>query len=68
MDVLEKAKIRITNWIDHNDHHQKEYELFADQLEKEGKKESALHIMDMAALTAKNTGCLRSALEALGKE
>ena len=65
MDSLEKAKIRITNWMHHNEHHQEEYELFADQLEKEGKAESARHIRDMAALTAKTNECLKKALQGL---
>jgi len=68
MDVLEKARIRITNWIDHNDLHQKEYELFSDQLEKAGKMKSAEQIRDMAVLTAKSIDCLNSALEYLEKE
>jgi hypothetical protein len=65
MDSLEKAKIRITNWMHHNEHHQEEYELFADQLEKEGKAESARHIREMAALTAKTNECLKKALQGL---
>ena len=68
MDVLEKARIRITNWIDHSDHHQKEYELFAEQLDKAGKKESSEHIREMAALTVKSIECLNSALECMEKE
>jgi hypothetical protein len=65
MDSTEKAKIRITNWMHHNEHHQEEYELFADQLEKEGKAESARHIREMAALTAKTNECLKKALHGL---
>ncbi len=62
MDSIEKAKIRIMNWMHHNEHHQEEYELFADQLDKEGKSESACHIREMAALTAKTNECLKMAL------
>jgi hypothetical protein len=62
MDFMEKAKIRITNWIHHNEHHQEEYELFADQLEKEGKTESARHIREMATLSAQTNDCLKKAL------
>jgi hypothetical protein len=65
MDSFEKAKIRITNWMHHNEHHQEEYNLFADQLEKEGKPESARHIREMAALTAKSNECLKKALKGL---
>jgi hypothetical protein len=62
MDFTEKAKVRITSWIHHNEHHQEEYELFAEQLEKEGKIESAGYIMEMAALTAQTNECLKKAL------
>jgi hypothetical protein len=62
MDSIEKAKIRITNWMHHNEHHQEEYELFADQLEKDGRAESARHIREMAELTAKTNECLKKAL------
>jgi hypothetical protein len=62
MDAIEKAKIRITNWIEHNDHHQKEYELFAEQLAEAGKIDSARHIREMAALTAQTNECLKKAL------
>jgi hypothetical protein len=65
MDAIEKAKIRITNWIHHNEHHQEEYELFADQLEQEGKTESAHHIREMAALSVKTNECLKKALQGL---
>jgi len=62
MDFIEKAKIRITNWMHHNEQHQEEYELFAEQLEKEGKSESARHIREMAALTDRTNECLKKAL------
>jgi hypothetical protein len=65
MDFVEKAKIRLEHWITHNDHHQEEYEMFVDQLESAGKKESAEQIREMIALTSKSTACLRKALEAL---
>jgi hypothetical protein len=62
MDVVEKAKIRITNWIHHNEHHKEEYDLFADQLEQEGKTESARHIREMAVLSEQSNECLKKAL------
>jgi hypothetical protein len=65
MDIIEKAKIRITNWIHHNEHHQEEYDLFADQLEQEGKNESARHIREMAALSEQSNECLKKALQGL---
>lgn len=65
MDIIEKGKIRIEHWITHNDHHQEEYEMFVEQLEEAGKKESAQQIQEMVGLTARSTECLRKALKAL---
>ena len=65
MEYVEKAKIRLEHWITHNDHHQEEYEMFADQLGEMGKTESAGYIREMAELTLKSTECLKKALKAL---
>jgi hypothetical protein len=65
MDFLEKAKIRLEHWISHNDHHQEEYEVFAQQLETANKKESAKYLREMISLNSKSTECLRNALKAL---
>ncbi len=65
MDFVEKSRTRLEHWITHNDHHQEEYEMFAEQLQDAGKKESAENIREMAQLTAKSTDCLRKALKAL---
>jgi hypothetical protein len=65
MDIVEKAKIRLENWIHHNDHHGEEYELFADQLEEAGKGESAKYIREMIELSSKSNECLKKALNAL---
>ena len=65
MDFIEKARLRLENWITHNDHHQEEYEMFAEQLESAGKNESSVHVREMIALTAKSTECLRKALKAI---
>jgi len=65
MDFIEKAKIRLEHWITHNDHHQEEYEMFAEQLEGANKKESAEHLREMISLSSKSTACLREALKAL---
>ena len=62
MDTLEKAKIRITHWISHNDHHREEYELFAEQLEEAGKAAAAGQIREIARLQEASTDCLRKAL------
>ena len=65
MEFNEKAKIRIDHWIHHNDHHCEEYEMFAEQLEQAGKRESAGYVREMIALTSKSTECLKKALEGL---
>jgi len=65
MDFIEKAKIRLEHWITHNDHHEEGYEMFVEQLEEAGKKESAEHVRKMVEFTAKSTDCLREALKAL---
>jgi len=65
MDLMEKAKIRLQSWITHNDHHQEEYEMFAEQLEEANKTESAKHIREMVELNSKSNECLRQALKAL---
>jgi len=62
MDILEKAGIRISHWISHNDHHREEYELFADQLEEAGKAAAAAQIRELARLQEAGTECLRKAL------
>ncbi len=66
MEFIEKARIRLDHWIDHNDHHNEEYETFADQLEEAGKDASARYVREMIELTAKSTECLRNALKELG--
>lgn len=65
MDLVEKSKIRLEHWITHNDHHQEEYEMFAEQLEDANKNESAKYIREMVELNSKSNECLRKALEAL---
>lgn len=65
MDFEEKARVRLEHWITHNDHHEEEYQLFAEQLKTAGMKESAEHVREMIAFTAQGTASLRKALEAL---
>ena len=65
MDFIEKAKIKMEHWIDHNDHHHEDYDEFVKQLEKAGKNESAQYIREMMKLTEESTECLRKALSAL---
>ena len=65
MDFIEKAKIRIEHWIEHSDHHIEDYTSFADQLDQEGKTESAEYIREMIDLNIKSTECLKKALKGL---
>ena len=65
MNFIEKARIRLENWITHNDHHQEEYGLFAELLEEAGKDVSSEHVREMIVLTEKSNECLRKALTAL---
>lgn len=65
MEFIKKAQIMLQHWITHNDHHQEEYETFADQLEDVGKVESARYIREMMALNSKSTECLKKALKEL---
>jgi hypothetical protein len=65
MDFSEKARIRLEHWITHSDHHQEEYDMFAEQLEEAGKIESSKYIKEMIELNSRSTDCLRKALKAL---
>ena len=65
MGFIEKARIRLENWITHNDHHQEAYEMFAEQLEDAGKNESSKHVREMIEMTVRINECLRKALKAL---
>jgi hypothetical protein len=67
MDFLEKAALRMKHWLDHNSHHEQEYESFALQLEQASQATSAQLIREMAALTRKSSACLEKALEALAE-
>lgn len=65
MDFNGAAKVRVTQWITHNELHQAEYEEFADRSEQYASKEFAEHIHEMVRLTAKTTECLRKSLRFL---
>ena len=65
MDFLEKAKIRIEHWIEHNDQHQEEYANFAQKLAEAGKLEAAKHIQEMVDLSAQSNHSLKKALKAM---
>ena len=65
MDNLEKARIRMEHWMEHNDQHQKEYEAFARELEEAGKEQAAEEVRAMKELTAKGSMHLRQAIALL---
>lgn len=65
MDFLEKARVRLEHWISHNEHHLEEFELFAEQLETEGKSGSAKYVREVVDKTAKCTESLKKALQTL---
>jgi len=65
MDFIEKAEIKLKHWVEHNDQHSEDYEVFAKQLNDAGKQDSAQYVKEMMELTAKSTECLRKALTAL---
>jgi hypothetical protein len=65
MDFLEKASARLKHWLEHNHHHEADYESFALQLEEAKQDASAQCIREMIALTQKSSDCLTKALESL---
>ncbi len=65
MEFIEKAKIMLQHWITHNDHHQEEFEGFANQLEGAGRTESAGYVREMIELNARGAECLKKALKEL---
>jgi len=58
MEFVEKAPIRMSHWIEHNEDHSKEYESLARELESAGKIESAQCIREMTALIFQANDCL----------
>lgn len=65
MDFVDRARLRLEHWMDHNEKHREEYAAFAAQLEQAGKQASAVHVREMADLAGKSDACLRKALKAL---
>lgn len=65
MESIEKAKIRIDHWIEHNKDHLQEYEALAEELESVGKYESARSLHEVTALTARSNECMNCALKTL---
>jgi hypothetical protein len=65
VEFVERAKVRLRHWMDHNEKHREEYADFAAQLEQAGQPASAAHVREMADLVGKSNDCLRKALNAL---
>ena len=65
MDFIEKARVRLENWITHNEHHREEYEMFAEQLDAAGKNEGSEHVRQMIESMEKGNEFLRKALKNL---
>ena len=65
MDFVERARLRLQHWLEHNEKHREEYAAFAAQLEQAGKQASAAHVREMARLARKSDDSLRKALDAL---
>ncbi len=65
MEFVEKARVRLNHWLDHNDSHQQEYEKFAAELEEAGRTASALQVREMVTLSKRSGECLRRALQSL---
>ncbi len=66
MEFEMKAKIRIEHWLKHTSDHMKEYEQFADELEKTGNSDSARYIREIGVLTAESLECMENALSSIG--
>jgi len=65
MDFIEKAKIRMSHWIEHNSQHIQEYKKFAEELKKAGKIKSAQYIEEMVKYIEESNKSLENALDAL---
>jgi len=66
MEAIEKARVRIEEWIHHLSHHMEDYQKLASELETLGKRESASQIRQAVDLTSQGAEHLEKALEALG--
>jgi len=65
MDPVDKARIRLREWIHHAEHHIEDYEKLAKELEGLGKRESAQEVRRVIELAAQQKMILGKALEAL---
>ena len=65
MELTEKAKIRLTHWLRHNEEHVREYRDFAYELKASGMTESARHLREMAEIVDRSNESLARALGSL---
>jgi hypothetical protein len=65
MDLIEKARIRINHWIQHNEAHEGEYKSFAEELQAAGLAECSRQVLETAKLTSQGSEALRRALKAI---
>jgi hypothetical protein len=65
VDLVEKARVRMSHWLAHNETHQEEYAKLAAELEGAGKRASSREIREMVELSRRSDECLRKALAAL---
>ena len=62
MNDIEKSRIRLKHWLDHNEDHLKGYEDVAALLEKEGLAEAAAKVRQGIEMTSKANDEFRAAL------
>ena len=62
MNEIEKSRIRLKHWVDHNEDHLKGYEDVAALLEQEGLPEAAARVRQGIEMTSKANDEFRSAL------
>jgi len=65
MDFVQKAKIRLEHWLEHNLHHIDEYQEFIKALKEAGKEKSARYVEEMVDYLIKSNESIKSALKAL---
>lgn len=63
MEAIERARLKLEEWIHHLSHHMEDYQKLASELETLGKRESPSQIRQAVDLTSEH---LKKALKALG--
>ncbi len=65
INEIEKAKIRLEHWLEHNLKHIDEYRKFINVLKEAGKEKSAKYMEEMIQFAMKSNESLKNALKAL---